>query len=41
MNTLEKFHIYLEIEKNNQINDECTVKPNHLFDTVTQNKPHR
>jgi hypothetical protein len=34
MNALEKFYIYLETIRNNQINDKCTVKENPLFYTV-------
>jgi len=34
MNTLEKFHIYNEIELDNQINDKCMIKSNVIFDTI-------
>jgi hypothetical protein len=41
MNTMEKFHIYIETLKNNQINDKCTVRPNVIFDTIAQHNPDR
>jgi hypothetical protein len=41
MNTMEKFHIYKETFKNNQINDKCTVKPNIIFDVIAQHHPDR
>jgi phosphopentomutase len=41
MNTMEKFHIYIETLKNNQINDKCTVRPNITFDTTAQHNPDR
>jgi hypothetical protein len=36
LKTLEKFYIYKETSINNQLNDKCTVKPNVIFDTLTQ-----
>ena len=36
MDTLEKFHIYLETKLGRQINDKNTVTQNILFDTVLQ-----
>jgi transposase-like protein len=41
MNTIEKFHTYIETVKNNQINDKCTFRPNIIFDTVAQHNPDR
>jgi hypothetical protein len=32
MNTLERLHIYNETNRDNQINDRHTVKPNAIFD---------
>jgi hypothetical protein len=37
MNTLEKFHVYKETRKNNQLNDRSTVTPNAIFDTILRN----
>jgi hypothetical protein len=34
MDTVEKYHIYMETQANNQINDKNTVKPNAIFDTI-------
>jgi hypothetical protein len=34
MNKMERFHIYEETLKNNQINDKCTVRPNIIFDVL-------
>jgi len=34
LNTLEKFCIYRETNKGNQLNDKNTVTPNAIFDTV-------
>ena len=39
MDTVEKFHIYRETQKNNQINDKNTVKPNAIFDIVNSHDP--
>jgi hypothetical protein len=33
-NAMEKFYIYGKTRNNNKINDECTVTPNIIFDTV-------
>ena len=35
MDTIEKYYIYKETQKNNQINDKNTVKPNAIFDIIT------
>jgi len=35
MDTIEKYYIYKETQKNNQINDRNTVKPNAIFDIIT------
>ena len=34
LNTLERFHIYAEYVTNNHINDNQTIFPNRLFDTL-------
>jgi hypothetical protein len=36
LNTLERFHIYAETKKQNQINDQHTVFPNVIFDKLLQ-----
>jgi hypothetical protein len=41
MNTIERFHIYKETLKNNQINDKHKVEPNIIFDVLTQHNPDR
>jgi hypothetical protein len=40
MDTIEKFHIYKETHKNNQINDRDTVKYNAIFDTLVRHTSH-
>jgi hypothetical protein len=39
MNTLEKYHIYNETHRDNQINDRHTVKPNAIFNTLIHTNP--
>jgi hypothetical protein len=39
MNTLERFHIYNETNRDNQINDHHTVKPNTIFNTLIYINP--
>jgi len=39
LNTLERFHIYTEYTSNNHLNDEVTISPNKIFDTLV--KPHQ
>jgi hypothetical protein len=34
MDTIEKFYIYKETRKNNQINDKNTITPKAIFDTI-------
>ena len=34
VDTLERFHIYYEIKRNNQINDKSTMHQNNIFDTI-------
>ena len=34
LDTIQKFYIYNETTRDNQINDKCTVKPNIVFETV-------
>jgi phosphopentomutase len=41
MDTMEKFHIYNETRKNNQINEKNTVKPNAIFDVLVRELPDR
>jgi hypothetical protein len=49
MNTLEKFYIYRETERdrerdreaNNQINDKLRVQNNAIFETVVYEDPYR
>ena len=36
MNTLEKFHMYDEAKKDNQINDKNRVQQNIIFDKIIQ-----
>jgi hypothetical protein len=39
--TVERFHIYSETRKNNQINDRNTAKPNAIFDVINSHDPPR
>jgi hypothetical protein len=41
MNTPERFHIYNETNRDNQINDHHTVKPNAIFDTIIHIDPEQ
>jgi hypothetical protein len=41
MDTVERFHIYSETRKNNQINDRNTVKPSAIFDVINSHDPPR
>ena len=34
MDTLDRFHIYDETRRNNQISDKNTVQQNIIFDTI-------
>jgi hypothetical protein len=38
LDTIEKFYIYQETKRNNQINDKHTVIYNKIFETILQNK---
>jgi endo-alpha-1,4-polygalactosaminidase (GH114 family) len=38
LDTIEKFYIYQETKKNNQINDKHTVLYNKIFETIIENK---
>jgi hypothetical protein len=40
LNTLEKFHIYKETKKGNQINDRHTVARNAIFDAILNTPAH-
>jgi hypothetical protein len=37
VNTLEKFHVYMETKNDTQINGKCTGVNNTLFDVVISN----
>jgi len=37
LNTLERFHIHTEHKANNHLNDEHTIFPNAIFDTLLKN----
>jgi hypothetical protein len=37
LNTLERFHIHAEHKTNNHLNDENTIFPNAIFDTLLRN----
>ena len=39
LNTTEQFYIYAEYTKNNHLNDNSTIFPNNIFDTLL--KPHQ
>ena len=39
--TLEKFYIYRETKRNNQIDDKLGVKPNIIFEVLVHRHPHR
>jgi len=34
LDNIEKFYIYREAKRNNQINDKLTVKPNVIFEVL-------
>jgi len=40
MDTLEKYRFYKETKSDNQINDQLTVKPNAIFETLIHEAPH-
>jgi len=37
LNTIEKFHIHTESIANNQLNDDHTIFPNSIFDSLSRN----
>jgi len=41
MDTLEKFYIFRETKKKNQINDRLRVKSNTIFGTLVRNDSYR
>jgi hypothetical protein len=41
LDTLERFYIYEETQRNNQINDKLTVTSNTIFFALVQDDPHR
>ena len=34
LNTIERYYIYAEFTKNNHLNDEHTISPNKIFETL-------
>jgi len=38
LNTLERFHIHTEFTANNHLNDDQTIIPNVIFDTLAESK---
>ena len=34
LNTIERYYIYAEFTKNNHVNDEQTISPNKIFETL-------
>jgi hypothetical protein len=41
LDTVERFYIYNETRKNNQINDKNTAKPNIIFETIIREDTNR
>jgi len=39
LNTIERFYIYAEYTKENNLNDDSTISPNNIFDMLL--KPHQ
>jgi len=39
LNTLERFHIHKEASSHNHLNDEHTITPNRIFDTILNIDP--
>jgi len=39
LNTVEKYYIYTEYTKDNHLNDNQTIFPNNIFDTILN--PHQ
>jgi hypothetical protein len=40
LNTLERFYIHKEAARNNHLNDDHTITPNKIFDTILKMQPH-
>jgi len=40
LNTLEQFHIHIEAASNNHLNDDHTISPNGIFDSIIKNLPN-
>jgi hypothetical protein len=38
LNTIERFHIYMEFSKNNHLNNEHTMSPNKIFDALLKSQ---
>jgi hypothetical protein len=38
LNTIERYHIYTEAKANNHLNDDHTIFPNAIFDTLSKHK---
>jgi len=41
LDTMERYYIYNETRKNNQINDKNTAKPNIIFEKIMQEDTSR
>jgi len=41
LNTLERFHIHTEFTTNNHLNDNHTILPNKIFDTLAKTNCHK
>ena len=39
LNTIERYYIYVEFTKNNDLNDEHTISPNKIFDALLGTPP--
>jgi len=41
LDTLERYYIYRETQRDNQINDKLTVQSNSISEALVQNDPQR
>ena len=41
LDTTERFYIYRETQRDNQINYKLTLRSNTIFEALVQNDPHR
>ena len=39
LNRMERFYIHIEAASNNHLNDDHTISPNRIFDTILKNLP--